>query len=207
VANVFAVRRNFQVLHVGFQRFHLNSRQAEHRSVVTPASDSSLAALSRASLNCQRCPEPVSVSDVLVQHQAAQSRRSPRWPDWKAAMHRHSWNWSRRSLRWPDLVGLAPNCRRAQRPSGTTARLSSWAGFAATACGRRLVGAEGTAAPSMLSVPAAAPAGKLTPSLTTSPAPENVSFAVTLRASSTAGGEWLIARRFASFRAGPVPKA
>src|SRR6266849_7465481 len=34
VANVFAVRRNFQVLHVGFQHFHLNTRQAEHRSVV-----------------------------------------------------------------------------------------------------------------------------------------------------------------------------
>lgn len=118
-------------------------------------------------------------------------------------MHRHSWNWSRRSLRWPDFVGLAPNCRTAQRPSGTTARLSSWAGFAATACGRRLVGAEGTAAPSMLSVPAAAPAGKLTPTLTTPPAPANVSFVVTLTASSTAGGGCFITCRFESFRAGP----
>src|SRR5262249_38763803 len=34
VANVFAVSRNFQVLHVGFQHFDLNSRQAEHGAVV-----------------------------------------------------------------------------------------------------------------------------------------------------------------------------
>src|SRR5712692_5751870 len=34
MANVFAVCRNFQVRHVGFQDLHLNSRQAKHSAVI-----------------------------------------------------------------------------------------------------------------------------------------------------------------------------
>ncbi len=134
---------------------------------------------------------------------AAQSRRSPDWPDLKAAMLRQSRSWARRSLRWPDSVGLAPYCFTLQIPSGTTFRFSSLAGFEVTANGRFSVTAHGRGARPTQHVPAVAPTGKLISCLTTCPAPGNIRFAVTVTASSTAGGDCVIACRSASFRAGP----